>query len=268
MENIRVLITGAAGKMGQAVMKGVFEDPDCSLVGAVDVSMVGTDVGQLLGQESIGIKIQANLSRAIEEAQPDVMVDFTNAQVAKDNILTALKFQVYPVVGTTGLGNKDIEEIHTFCENSNMGAFFAPNFAIGAVLMMQCAKMVAKFMPNVEIIELHHDKKLDAPSGTALRTADLIALERNERIEEKEHNLIEKVEGSRGGNYKGINIHSIRLPGFIAHQEVIFGGLGQTLSIRHDSISRESFIPGVLLAIKEAPKRKGVIIGLENLMDI
>ncbi|KUK10517.1 MAG: 4-hydroxy-tetrahydrodipicolinate reductase [Clostridia bacterium 41_269] len=267
-KKIRVVVTGAAGRMGQAVMKGVYEDPDCSLVGAVDVTMIGTDVGKLISSENIGIKIERDLKQVIDETQPDVMVDFTNAEAAFENIMTALKSNVYPIVGTTGLSEKELEEIQNFCENTNIGAFFAPNFAIGAVLMMQCAKIAARFLPNVEIIELHHDKKLDSPSGTALRTAELIALERNSNPTKKEQKLIEKLEGCRGGDYEGIKIHSVRLPGLVAHQEVIFGGLGQTLSIRHDSISRESFIPGVLLAIKEAPKRKGVIIGLENLMDI
>lgn len=265
MEQVRVLVTGAAGKMGQAVMNGVLNDPECALVGAVDVRLGGTDVGTMLGRECLGVKIEEDLSKAIRDTVPDVMVDFTVPDVAQFNIKTALRYGVYPVVGTTGLKEEDLSEIYACCETEKRGAFFAPNFAIGAVLMMQYAKNAAKFLPNVEIIELHHDQKMDAPSGTALRTADLIALSRSPV---NGNTGFEKVSGARGGEYEGIHIHSVRLPGYVAHQEVIFGGLGQTLTIRHDSISRESFIPGVLLAVKEAPKRPGVVIGLENLMGL
>lgn len=266
MNQVRVLVTGAAGRMGQAVMQGVLEDPECTLVGAVDVCCTGTDAGTILGMDKIGVSVEEDLSRTIRESVPDVMVDFTLPEVAQFNIKTALEMGVYPVVGTTGLSEQSMEEIFSICESGNLGAFFAPNFAIGAVLMMQYAKNAAKFLPNVEIVELHHDQKKDAPSGTALRTVELIAQSRGEYI--KNSSGFEKIKGSRGGEYEGIHIHSIRLPGFVAHQEVIFGGLGQTLSIRHDSISRESFIPGVLLAVKEAPKRQGVIVGLENLLGV
>jgi len=265
MERIRVLVTGAAGKMGQAVMQGVLDDPECELVGAVDVCLTGNDAGVLLGRDPIGVTIERDLVQTIRDSRPDVMVEFTQPDTARINIVTALKMGVYPVVGTTGLKQEELDEISSLCETSGLGAFFAPNFAVGAVLMMQYAKNAARFLPNVEIIELHHDQKKDSPSGTALRTAELIA---EGRAMPHKNLGFEKVAGARGGEYEGINIHSVRLPGFVAHQEVIFGGLGQTLSIRHDSISRESFIPGVLLAIKEAPKRKGVVVGLENLMGL
>ena len=265
MEKVRVLVTGAAGRMGQAVMRGILEDPECMLVSAVDVRLTGMDVGSILGLEGIGIKVEGDLAQAFNASLPDVMVDFTLPDIAQFNIKTALKMGVYPVVGTTGLQEQALEEIYSLCESENLGAFFAPNFAIGAVLMMQYAKNAAKFLPNVEIIELHHDQKKDAPSGTALRTAELIAQGRGLYTK---NTGFEKVTGARGGEYAGVNIHSIRLPGFVAHQEVIFGGLGQTLSIRHDSISRESFIPGVLLAVKEAPKKQGVVVGLENLLGL
>ena len=266
MEQTRVMVAGAAGRMGQAVMKGVLEDEHCLLVGALDVRLQGVDVGVLLGRECLGVEIESDLQRIVEKARPDVMVDFTSAEVAIENIRAALSFGVYPVVGTTGFKEEDLEEIHNICENNNVGAFFAPNFAIGAVLMMQYAANAVKYFPNVEIIELHHDQKIDAPSGTALRTADLIALNRKKTSHPLKGE--EKLLGARGGDYEGIRVHSVRLPGLVAHQEVVFGGLGQTLTFRHDSISRESFIPGVLLAVKEAPKRKGVVVGLEKLMSL
>lgn len=265
MDLVRVLVTGAAGRMGQAVMRGIIGDPECMLVGAVDVRSEGMDVGSLMGMERIGVNIDTDIAQAISSSVPDVMVDFTLPDIAQFNIKTALEMGVYPVVGTTGLKDQELEDIYSLCETENLGAFFAPNFAIGAVLMMQYAKNAAKFLPNVEIVELHHDQKLDSPSGTALRTAELIA---EARVQVSKNLGFEKVPGSRGGEYQDINIHSIRLPGFVAHQEIIFGGLGQTLTIRHDSISRESFIPGVLLAVKEAPKRQGVVVGLENLMGL
>lgn len=265
MDQIRVLVTGAAGRMGQAVMRGVIEDPECMLVGAVDVRLTGTDVGTILGTDRIGVAVEEDIAQVIRSSVPDVMVDFTLPDIARFNIITALQMGVYPVVGTTGLKEQELDEIYSLCESENLGAFFAPNFAIGAVLMMQYARNAARYLPNVEIVELHHEQKKDAPSGTALRTAELIAQGRGAASK----NLgFEKVAGARGGEYQGINIHSVRLPGFVASQEVIFGGLGQTLSIRHDSIGRESFIPGVLLAVKEAPKRQGVVVGLENLMDL
>lgn len=265
MKKIRVLVTGAAGRMGQAVMQGILEDPDCLLTGAVDVTLQGTDVGKLIGVEGIGVKIQDDLVQSIGETMPDVLVDFTLPDTAGLNVVTALRLGVYPVCGTTGLQDQEMEQVYSLCESENKGAFFAPNFAIGAVLMMQYARNAAKYLPNVEILELHHDQKKDSPSGTALRTAELIARERGLY---SKNSGFEKVVGARGAEYQGINIHSVRLPGFVASQEVIFGGRGQTLSIKHDTIGRECYIPGVLLAIKEAPKRKGVIVGLENLMDM
>ncbi|NLK00252.1 MAG: 4-hydroxy-tetrahydrodipicolinate reductase [Clostridia bacterium] len=272
MKKTRVIVTGATGRMGQAVINGILDDPQCSLVGAVDIKGEGKDIGAVLGRGNLGIRIEQNLEKVIEDTLPDVMVDFTIAQVAKTNIDTAIKFGVYSVVGTTGFNEKELEEIQGLSEDKGTGVFFAPNFAIGAVLMMQCAKEIIKYLPEAEIIELHHDQKLDSPSGTALRTAEIMALERglnsNTAQGKEKKGMYEKVKGARGGNHNGIPIHSIRLPGLVAHQEIIFGGLGQTLSIRHDSIDRNSFIPGVLLAIKEAPKREGVVVGLENLMEM
>ena len=210
MDQVRVLVTGATGKMGQAVMKGILEDPGCSLVGAVDIRMTGIDVGTILGTECLGVKVEEDISKAIDASLPDVMVDFTIPEVAQFNIKTALRMNVYPVVGTTGLQEEELLEIYACCESENRGAFFAPNFAIGAVLMMQYAKNAAKYLPNVEIIELHHDHKMDAPSGTALRTAELISQSRSSDNRNGKYGF-EKVAGARGCTYEGIQIHSVRL---------------------------------------------------------
>lgn len=262
----RVLVCGAYGKMGRAVLRAVQEEADLTLVGAVDVMSEGDDVGVLIGKEKIGVLVDCNLEEAILKTKPDVMVDFTNPMVVMNNIRTALANGVRPVVGTTGLTDEDKKEIALLCKQKETAAFIAPNFAIGAVLMMMMAQQAAKYLPHVEIIEMHHDQKLDAPSGTALQTAELISEVRGKMAqghpEEKE-----KLTGVRGGDFNGIHIHSVRLPGYVAHQEVIFGGLGQTLTIRHDSIQRESFMPGVTLACKKVMRLKGFVTGLENLLD-
>ena len=180
--------------------------------------------------------------------------------------MTALKHGTSPVVGTTGLSDEQKAEIAKASEENNTPAFIAPNFAIGAVLLMVMSRQAAKYMPDVEIIELHHDKKLDAPSGTAIQTAAMIA-EVRKAHKQGNPDEFEKLKGARGADYEGMHIHSVRLPGYVAHQEVIFGGLGQTLTIRHDSMNRESFMPGVVLAAKKVRSLKGLTVGLDKLLD-
>lgn len=263
MGRIKVLVNGAAGKMGREVVKAVSSDPELQLVGAVDVAEVGVDVGA-------GVKISKDLETAIKAAKPDVVIDFTHPNVAMENARVILKNKIHAVMGTTGVSKENLKEIETLCRENNVNCLVAPNFAIGAVLMMQFAKDAAKHLPNVEIIELHHDQKADAPSGTAIKTAEMIAEERSKRNQGSgargQGKEIEKIDGVRGGTMDGIHIHSVRLPGFVAHQEVIFGGLGQTLTIRHDTISRESFMPGVVLAAKKIGQKKGLTYGLEGIL--
>jgi 4-hydroxy-tetrahydrodipicolinate reductase len=194
------------------------------------------------------------------------MIDFTRPDVVFHNVTTALKAKVSPVVGTTGLSDEQKAEIKKLAEENDTPAFIAPNFAIGAVLMMVMAKQAAKYMPEVEIIELHHDNKLDAPSGTAVQTAAMIAEVRAEH-KQGHPDEKEKLTGARGADYEGMHIHSVRLPGYVAHQEVIFGGLGQTLTIRHDSLNRESFMPGVVLAAQKVRGLKGLTVGLDKLLE-
>jgi 4-hydroxy-tetrahydrodipicolinate reductase len=181
------------------------------------------------------------------------------------NVKTILESKVHAVVGTTGLNDANLNEIKKLCQKNNVNCLVAPNFAIGAVLMMKFSRDASHYMPEVEIIELHHDQKADSPSGTAIKTAEMILADRG-KIKRKEIPQVEKIKGCRGGSLGDIRIHSVRLKGFVAHQEVIFGGLGQTLSIRHDSISRESFMPGVILAVRKIKKIKGLVYGLENLL--
>ncbi|WP_073162986.1 4-hydroxy-tetrahydrodipicolinate reductase [Desulfofundulus australicus] len=263
---IRVVVAGAYGRMGREVLKAVYKTEDMILVGAVDVRGEGQDVGPLWGGPEMGITLEGDLEKVLAEARPDVMVDFTTPDAVAGNIKTALKSGVRPVVGTTGMSSGELEEIRNLAESLKLGCVIAPNFAIGAVLMMRFAAEAARYLPHVEIIELHHDQKLDAPSGTAIKTAELVAAARGD-FQQGLPTEIEKIPGVRGGSYEGgIRIHSVRLPGLVAHQEVIFGGLGQTLSIRHDSISRESFMPGVLLAVRRVMHLEGVVYGLENLL--
>ncbi len=240
MEKIKVLVSGAAGKMGREVIKAIIKEKDMEVVGAVDINETGIDAGTMAGIASLGVRITPSLVVSIQSQKPEVVVDFTSPSAVMDNIRAILKNRVHAVVGTTGITEENLAEIKTLCEKNGVNAIIAPNFAIGAVLMMKFAKEAVKYMPQAEIIEFHHETKVDKPSGTAIKTTHLMG--------------------------KEVPIHSVRLPGLVAHQEVIFGGLGQTLTIRHDSISRESFMPGVLLAIRKVKNLKGLTYGLEHLL--
>lgn len=260
-----VIVNGACGRMGQAVLKAVQEADGLELVGAVDIKG-GADTGSLVGLPANGILVETDLEALLARKKPEVMVDFTRPDVVFGNVMTALAYKTSPVVGTTGLSDDQKAEIAKAAEENDTPAFIAPNFAIGAVLLMVMSRQAAKYMPDVEIIELHHDKKLDAPSGTAIQTAAMIA-EVRKAHKQGNPDEFEKLEGARGADYEGMHIHSVRLPGYVAHQEVIFGGLGQTLTIRHDSMNRESFMPGVVLAAKKVRSLKGLTVGLDKLLD-
>ena len=260
-----VLVNGACGRMGQAVLKAVQDDKYLKLIGAVDIKG-GADTGELVGLAPNGILVETDLAAALERLKPEVMIDFTRPDVVFGNVVTALKHKVSPVVGTTGLSDAQEAEIKSLSVANGTPAFIAPNFAIGAVLMMVMCRQAAKYMPDVEIIELHHDNKLDAPSGTAVQTAAMMA-EVRKAHHQGHPDEKEKLSGARGADYEGMHIHSVRLPGYVAHQEVIFGGLGQTLTIRHDSMNRESFMPGVVLAAQKVRGLTGLTIGLDKLLE-
>ncbi len=245
MKNIRVLVNGAKGRMGQEVVKAVTAASDLELVDQTD-----------LGDDLIA---------RIKASQAQAVVDFTTAAVAFENTRKILEAGVHPVVGTSGLLAEQVAELQQLAEDKGIGGLIAPNFAIGAVLLMKYAQDAAKYLPDVEVIELHHNRKADAPSGTAVKTAQLIAEARQEipkaLVEEKE-----LFEGARGSEVHGVRVHSLRLPGLVAHQEVIFGGTGETLTIRHDSIHRESFMPGVCLACRKVIGTQQLFYGLEHLL--
>ncbi|MDO9536618.1 MAG: 4-hydroxy-tetrahydrodipicolinate reductase [Bacillota bacterium] len=266
MEKLRVAVSGAFGRMGREVCRTVLDDDNLDLVGAFDSHGKENDIGLELGRRNLGIKIKELTPKSLEECRAKVLVDFTTPMSVLHNIDISLKSGVRPVVGTTGITHVDLTRISEWVDRSGLSAVIAPNFALGAVLMMTFSSIAVRYFPQAEIIEMHHDQKIDAPSGTALKTADMIASNRQEEPLEKDELL--KLPGARGAVQDKIHIHSIRLNGLIAHQEVIFGGLGQTLTIRHDSYDRSSFMPGVILAVKKVPVIKGLVYGLENLLDL
>ncbi len=267
MSQIRVAVSGAAGRMGRAAIRAVAREPDMLLVAALGRERgVGRDAGDLAGAGPLGVTVSDDPS-AVFAASPEVWVEFAPGPPAATHARTALERGIRPVVGSTGIAIEEIERLRVLAAGRRVGAVIAPNFAIGAVLMMEFARMAARFLPHVEVIELHHDRKRDAPSGTAQKTARVIAEARGTApavvvVEE------EMIAGARGGTVDGVRVHSVRLPGLGAHQEVIFGGPGQTLTIRHDSLSEESFMPGLLLAIRRARDLEGLAYGLEHLLGL
>jgi 4-hydroxy-tetrahydrodipicolinate reductase len=254
--------------MGREVCRAVSEDPDLDLVAAVDPRLVGIDLRQVTGSDA-GIQVSGHVDD-LERSGVEVVVDFTVAEVALQTMRWCAAHGVHSVVGTTGIADVDVAAVADLFSSSAANCVLAANFAIGAVLMMRFAELAAPFMDGVEIVELHHDGKLDAPSGTALHTADRVDKARRaagrgpwpgDRTES------DVVAGSRGGEGPGgIRIHSLRLPGLVAHQEVIFGALGQSLTLRHDAYDRSSFMPGVLLAVKSVSDRPGLTVGLDSLL--
>ncbi|MBD1371596.1 4-hydroxy-tetrahydrodipicolinate reductase [Hazenella sp. IB182357] len=263
---ISVIVAGATGRMGQEVVRMIEQNDHLHLVGAVSRSNVGKDIGDIVGLGKLGILCTASVIQTLETVQADVLIDFTTPEHVKVHAEQAILAGVRPVIGTSGLSEKDIESLSHLARLYKIGVIFAPNFAIGAVLMMQFAAKAALYMPHVEIIESHHDQKLDAPSGTAVKTAEMIARNRSE-IKQGHPDEQELIDGARGAMMSGFRIHSVRLPGMVAHQEVIFGDQGQTLTIRHDSIHRESFMPGVKLAVEKVMELDYFVYGLENVLD-
>jgi len=264
MEKIKVAVRGAAGKVGQEVVKAVCAEAGMELVGCVD-ERVTRDFLDLPDGSGM-VPFSGDLEKIINECQPDVIVDFTLAPAVMPAVRTATEKGVNLVIGTTGLSQNDLNEIDQLAVGFKVGVVVAPNFALGAVLMMHLARVAAKYMDHAEIIELHHDKKADAPSGTALSTAKSMVQSRGKPFLQPADKG--ETPPSRGQQVDGVSLHSIRLPGLLAHQEVLLGAPGQTLSIRHDTISRECFMPGVILAIKEVVNRKGLTFGLDTLLGL
>lgn len=260
---IRVGVFGAGGRMGSTVCQTVADAPDMELVAAVDPHHAGIELSQL------GIRGPSLQLTAKPDGAPgaEVMVDFTQIEAARDNLRWCAAHGVHAVVGTTGFTPDDFEEFEKLFADSDANAVIAPNFAIGAVLMMRFAELAAPYFESAEIVELHHDQKVDSPSGTAMLTAERMAAASGEWAQDPTTH--EPLPGTRGGlGPAGIRIHALRLRGLVAHQEVVLGTTGQSLSIRHDSFDRSSFMPGVLMAVRAVCGRPGLTVGLDTLLGI
>ena len=245
-----IAVCGANGKMGQEVIKAVSETENLTLVAKIDINN-----GEF-----------ATIKDAKESVNIDILVDFTQPKSIYENALYCLNNGISIVIGTTGLSDVQIKELKELSTKNKLGCFIAPNFSTGAVLMMKFAQIAAKYFNNAEIIELHHNQKKDAPSGTAIKTAQMMAGV-NESFIQDNCTETETIEGARGANsYNNIHIHSVRMPGYMASQEVLFGSSGQTLSIRHDSTDRKCYMPGVIMAINYISKNKKFVYGLENIL--
>lgn len=245
--------------MGRAVCRAILADADLELTGAVDTNGAGAIVPM-----SEEVTIQPSFNDALGAGDVDVVVDFSRADSILSNTEAAAAAGAHLVIGATGLAATEIESLAELAERYSRNILLAPNFALGAVIMMKVSGKIAAYFDRAEIIELHHDQKHDAPSGTAILTAKMIA----ENLRAQPLDEIEKSPGARGANLDGIPVHSVRLPGLVAHQEVIFGLQGQTLTIRHDSIDRSSFMPGVIMAVKQISSRPGFTYGLDKLLDL
>lgn len=261
---IPVAVTGASGKMAQEALNAIVQDPGVKLVGVTSRKLGGSSM-PLTGGGSV--PLARDLGALLGQVKARVLVDFTVAEAAMDNARVAFRRGLSPVIGTTGLSPENLRELEELSISTGLGAVVAPNFAIGAVLMMYLARLAARYFDYAEIIELHHEGKADAPSGTALATAHAMAKARGQSFQWKGAQK-ETLKGTRGGQSEGIGIHSIRLPGLVAHQEVIFGTTGQTLSIRHDTINRQSFMPGMLMAVKHVIKQDRLVFGLDKLLGL
>jgi 4-hydroxy-tetrahydrodipicolinate reductase len=244
--SIKVGVIGAAGRMGSEARRAIEDDPELELVAGVG------------HRDSLD---------ALTAAGAEVAVDFTTPGAVKDNVRFCVDNGIHIVVGTTGLGDEGLAEIEGWMRDSSANVVVAPNFAIGAVLMMSFAARAAPWFKTADIVERHHERKLDSPSGTALRTAKLMNEGRREPWSSPSGGQ-ESLSGSRGGDAGGIRVHSLRVPGSVAHQEVVLGSPGETLTIRHDSLERASFMPGVVLAVKKVPSLSGLTVGLEHLLDL
>ncbi|MBQ2644280.1 4-hydroxy-tetrahydrodipicolinate reductase [bacterium] len=263
---IKVAVTGALGKVGREVIKTVFENDKTQLVAAIDMFEIGKDIGEVLFNKKFNVLISNNIEKTFTEVKPDVVVDFTQPSIIFENAKKYINLGVSPVIGTTGLKPEQINELKNLSNNKNVSCLIAPNFSTGAVLMMKFAKEAAKYFDNAEIIELHHNQKKDAPSGTAIKTAELMA-EVNDNFTTGNCNETETIQGARGAKTKSeIHIHSVRMPGYSASQEVIFGSSGQILTIKHDTSDRACYMKGVMLAIEHVYNNKDFVYGLDNIM--
>jgi len=260
MSNLRVVVIGASGKMGRAIIQGLSKEADITIVGGIDVHNLGEDIGKLAGILPLGILVTNQLEQVLLKEKPNAVIDFTHRLAAQKNIPLVLKNGISVVAGTTGFDETDLNKFEQLALENKTSIFLAPNFSLGAVLMMKFAQIASKYYQQSEIIEYHNDQKVDSPSGTALATSKKIAV----NLPQKE---LKTETACRGGDFEGVKIHSVRLQSMVAHQEVLFAGKGEVLTIRHDSFSRESFLPGILLALRKVHNWQGLKVGLEEILE-
>ena len=275
-KTVPVLVSGALGRMGSEVVNSVLNSPDCELVAAIDTNKKnnGENISQLLNLKKSDVFVSNDLEGSLcsisqdyrnEKIKP-VLVDFTHPDSVYENTRSAIAYGISPVVGTTGLTPSQINDLAIFAQKANIGCAIIPNFSVGMVLLQQAASVAAKFYDNIELIEMHHNQKADSPSGTCIKTAEMIE-EYPKKYNQSLVKETESLKGVRGGvRDSGLNIHSIRLPGLLAHQVVIMGSPGETYTIKHDTIDRKAYMPGVLQAIKKIGKFDSLIYGLEKLL--
>ena len=271
-DQIPVVVAGALGRMGAEVIKAVHMAEDCQLVGAIDTcpGREGEDVGLALGLGELEVALTQDFEGALclasQQHPGAVLVDFTHPKVVYEHTRAAIAYGVTPVIGTTGLSPEQLQELASFAAKASMGGAVIPNFSVGMVLLQQAAAAAARFYDHAELVELHHNRKADAPSGTCIKTAELME-ELGKQFNAQEVEEHETLEGSRGGlRPSGLRLHSIRLPGLVAHQEVQFGGAGERYVLRHDTFDRASYMPGVLLTIRKVRQLQGLVYGLERLI--
>lgn len=255
---IKVAVCGALGCMGQEVVNAVKNADGMEVVALIDIAASG--------QEFDNVKVEKDLKAVLSSVEVDAVVDFTQPDTVYQNAITAIYAGVRPVIGTTGLNDEQLTQLKNLSSEKNIGCLIAPNFTVGAVLMMKFAQMAAKYFDNAEIIELHHNQKKDAPSGTAIKTAQLMAQEKSD-FARNNCTEVESVQGARGGNFdSNIHIHSVRMPGYMASQEVIFGSPGEVFKIRHDSVDRKCYMAGVLMSVRYICENNTFVYGLENIL--
>ena len=275
---IPVVVAGALGQMGAEVIRAVVGAEDSALVGAIDITpgKEGADVGIELGLGELEVAVTADfegclcaVSQSVRDdgdGQGAVLVDFTHPSVVYEHTRAAIAYGVHPVIGTTGLSPQQLSDLQDFSGKASIGGAVIPNFSVGMVLLQQAAAAASRFYDHAELTELHHNRKADAPSGTCIKTAELME-ELGKQFNPSEVDEHQSLEGSRGGRRNsGLRLHSLRLPGLVAHQEVIFGAPGETYTLRHDTIDRLAYMPGVLLTVRKVRALDSLVYGLERLI--
>lgn len=266
MDKIKIIVAGPRGKMGAETLHMIAKNDAFECVGAIDHKNDGAMLSDFEHLPKLDVPVYTDPDQCFQSIEADVLIDFTHPEAGKKHFKAAVEHGIRPVMGTSGFTSGEVAEYQRMMEDKELGGIIAPNFAIGAVLLMKFSRLAAKYLPDVEIIEMHHDQKKDAPSGTATKTAELIRETRSQKEQGHEEET-ETIEGARGANVDGMRIHSVRLPGLVAHQQVLFGGEGELLTLRHDSMNRLSFMTGVQYAVNTVMQLDTLIYGLENILD-